>query len=104
MPDELTRNEALIVCNECGFIVRTVPSAVLWQNLDEMELTLEVHAEMCPYCQWVNVLPALGPVPPNGTERGWCVKANRYKLSKTRLVQRYKRVDESHPPLYTQTI
>jgi len=31
--------QAAIVCNECGAVVRTVPSAELQKTLDEMELT-----------------------------------------------------------------
>jgi hypothetical protein len=41
-------DQADIVCNECGLVVRTVPAADLQKTLDEMELTLDMCSEMCP--------------------------------------------------------
>jgi hypothetical protein len=49
--------EAVIVCNECSAEVRSVPVADLQRTLDEMELSLDVCAEMCPHCGKVNVFP-----------------------------------------------
>ena len=54
-------DQAGIVCNECA-VVRTVPAADLEQTLTEMELTLEVRSEMCPYCRAVNVIPGFSKV------------------------------------------
>jgi hypothetical protein len=55
-------DQALIVCNECNFIVRAVPAAELRKTLAEMELTLEMCTEMCPHCRSVNVLPGFSKV------------------------------------------
>jgi hypothetical protein len=43
-------DEADIVCNECDFVVRTVPKAELRQMLTEMELALDVSSAVCPQC------------------------------------------------------
>jgi hypothetical protein len=54
----IVRGEVVeIACNECGAVIRTVPVTELQNALDEMELTLDVCSEMCPYCRSVNVLP-----------------------------------------------
>jgi hypothetical protein len=53
---------AFIVCNECNFVVRIVPSAELRKTLAEMELTLEMCTEMCPNCKTVNVIPGFSKV------------------------------------------
>jgi ribosomal protein S27E len=46
-----------IICNECGAIVRTVPTADLRRTLDDMQLKLDVASERCPHCRSVNLLP-----------------------------------------------
>lgn len=38
-------------------MIRTVPAVDLQRTLDEMELSLDVSSEMCPYCRKVNVFP-----------------------------------------------
>lgn len=43
-----------VICNECDAMIRTVPTAALEQTLTEMELTLDMAAEMCPHCGAVN--------------------------------------------------
>jgi ribosomal protein S27E len=48
-----------LTCNECGVTVRTVPTIELAKTLDEMELTLDVAIELCPYCRQVNLFPGL---------------------------------------------
>ena len=53
----IREQQADIVCNECGTVVRTVPVADLQRTLDDMELTLDVCTEMCPHCGKVNVFP-----------------------------------------------
>jgi hypothetical protein len=53
---------AYIVCNECGVVVRTVPSAALHQVLDEMELALDMDVAMCAHCRAVNLFPGLSKV------------------------------------------
>ena len=50
-------DQADIVCNECGTVLRTVPAANGEQTLTEMEITLEVATEMCPHCGSVNLFP-----------------------------------------------
>jgi hypothetical protein len=55
-------DHADIVCNECESIVRTVPSAELQKTLNEMELSLDMSTEMCPFCRSVNVLPGFSKV------------------------------------------
>ena len=48
-------DQADIVCNECGAVVRTVPVGAVQHVLTEMELTLDLCTEMCPYCGKVSV-------------------------------------------------
>ena len=50
-------DQADIVCNECGTVLRTVPAANVWQTLTELEIALEVASEMCPHCGSVNLFP-----------------------------------------------
>ena len=50
-------DQADIVCNECGTVLRTVPAANVGQTLTELEITLEVASEMCPHCGSVNLFP-----------------------------------------------
>ncbi len=50
-------DQADIVCNECGTVLRTVPAANVGQTLTELELTLEVASEVCPHCGSVNLFP-----------------------------------------------
>jgi hypothetical protein len=52
-------DQADIVWNECGAVLRTVPVANVGQTLTELELTLEVASEVCPHCGWVNLFPGL---------------------------------------------
>jgi len=49
--------QADIVCNECGTVLRIVPVANVGQTLTELELTLEVASEVCPHCGSVNLFP-----------------------------------------------
>lgn len=44
-----------ITCNECGSILKSVPSVDLRRILDEMELSLGVASEQCPRCGSVNL-------------------------------------------------
>ena len=50
-------DQADIVCNECGTVLRTVPAANVGQTLTELELTLEVASEGCLHCGSVNLFP-----------------------------------------------
>ena len=50
-------DQADIVCNECGTVLRTVPATNVGQTLTELEITLEVASEMCPHCGSVNLFP-----------------------------------------------
>ena len=53
----LRGKEVDIVCNECGVIVRTVPTPDIKRVLDEMELSLDVASEICPKCGAANLFP-----------------------------------------------
>ena len=46
-----------LTCNECGFVLRTVPLADLRRVQDELELSLDVASEKCPHCGGVNLFP-----------------------------------------------
>jgi hypothetical protein len=48
---------AVIFCNECSAIVRTVPKEKLQPVLNEMELDQGFASEICPHCGAVNVFP-----------------------------------------------
>ena len=50
-------DQADIVCNECGTVLRTVPAANVGQTLTELEITLDVASAMCPHCGLVNLFP-----------------------------------------------
>ena len=50
-------DQADIVCNECGTVLRTVPAANVGQTITELEITLDVASEMCPHCGSVNLFP-----------------------------------------------
>jgi hypothetical protein len=58
----LRGDQADIVCNECDFVVRTVPTAELRQTLTEMELTLDVSSAECPYCGAANLFPGFSEI------------------------------------------
>jgi hypothetical protein len=44
-------------CNECGFVLKTVPLADLRRTQDELQLSLEVASEQCPHCGAVDLFP-----------------------------------------------
>jgi hypothetical protein len=46
-----------IMCNDCGWVIKTVPAADLTRTQDEMQLTLAVASEQCPFCGSVNLFP-----------------------------------------------
>src|SRR5690242_18576547 len=50
-------DQAEIVCNECGAVVRTVPAEELQKTLNEMTLSLDVAAARCPHCKAVHLAP-----------------------------------------------
>jgi hypothetical protein len=50
-------DQADIVCNECGTVLRTVPAANVGQTLTELEITLEVASEMCSHRGSMNLFP-----------------------------------------------
>ena len=52
-------DQADIVCNECGTVLRTVPVANVGRTLTELELKLEVASEMCPHCGSGESVPGL---------------------------------------------
>jgi hypothetical protein len=48
-------DQAIIVCTECEKVLKTVRAEELQRTLNEMELTLEVHTEICPACGTINL-------------------------------------------------
>ena len=48
---------AVISCDECGAVVRTVPSSDLQHTLDEIESTVDLAVERCQHCRAVNLIP-----------------------------------------------
>ena len=54
--------QAAIVCNECGALIRTVPTADLQQTLTDMELTLDLASAICPHCGAVNLFPGFSRI------------------------------------------
>jgi hypothetical protein len=67
-------DQADIVCNECGTVLRTVPAANVGQTLTELEITLEVASEMCPHCGSVNLFQGFSK---SSAERPFCVWSNK---------------------------
>ena len=55
-------DETDIICNECGTLIRTIPTGELDPVLDEMELSLDMCTEMCPHCGKVNVISGFSEV------------------------------------------
>jgi hypothetical protein len=54
--------DAEVVCNECGIVVRRVRAAELDKTLNEMELSLEVASAMCQHCGSVNLVPGFSQI------------------------------------------
>lgn len=50
---------AIVTCNECGAIIRSTRADQIDRILAEMELTLPVAAELCPYCGAANLMSGL---------------------------------------------
>jgi ribosomal protein S27E len=50
---------AVIECNECGTIIRTVAAGELQKALHEMELTLDIASAACVHCGAVHLRPCL---------------------------------------------
>jgi hypothetical protein len=48
---------ALIECNECGVVIRTVAAADLEKTLREMELSLDIASAACAHCGAVHLSP-----------------------------------------------
>jgi hypothetical protein len=48
---------AVIECNECSAIVRTVPAPDLEKVLHDMELTLDIASATCVHCGAVHLRP-----------------------------------------------
>jgi DNA-directed RNA polymerase subunit RPC12/RpoP len=49
--------QADIACNDCGFVLESVPASDVRRTLDELQLKLAVASEMCPHCGSVNLFP-----------------------------------------------
>ena len=70
-------DQADIVCNECGTVLRAVPAANVGQTLTELEITLEVASEMCPHCRSVNLFPCFPECSLVGSaEMPFCVQSS----------------------------
>lgn len=50
---------AIVECNECGAILRSVPAADLEKTLHEMGLSLEMATAICSHCGAVKLTPGL---------------------------------------------
>jgi hypothetical protein len=50
-------DQAIVVCNECRTIVKTVAASDLQRTFDQMELTLDVASAICPHCGAVHLSP-----------------------------------------------
>jgi ribosomal protein S27E len=48
-------DQARIVCNECGAVVRTGQTADLQKTLDPMELEMDFATAKCPHCGAMNI-------------------------------------------------
>jgi hypothetical protein len=53
---------AVIACNACGKIVRSVAAGDLQRTLHEMELQLEVATALCRHCRAVSLFPGFSRV------------------------------------------
>jgi hypothetical protein len=51
-----------IVCNECRAVTRSVAPADFRRTFDEMELSLDMTSEKCPYCGAVTLFPGFSRV------------------------------------------
>jgi hypothetical protein len=54
---EIRGEEADLVCNECGIVIRTVAAGEADKVLLEMSLEQGFASEMCPHCGQVNLIP-----------------------------------------------
>jgi hypothetical protein len=50
-------SQAELVCNECGVLVRVVPTAAVEQTLLEMAMARGVCSAICPHCGGLNTFP-----------------------------------------------
>jgi hypothetical protein len=48
---------AVISCDECGTVLKTIPASELQHTLDEMESKLDLAVARCRYCGAVNLQP-----------------------------------------------
>ena len=71
---EVHGNVALISCNECGAVVRTVPTTELQQTLDKMESKLDPAIAICQYCGAVIHQPGFDRL--EAFMCDWCGKLN----------------------------
>lgn len=46
-----------LICNECGALVRTVPTAEVQQTLLRMALAQGICSAICPHCGALNTFP-----------------------------------------------
>ena len=50
-------DDADLVCNECGALIRTVPTDEAPQVLMRMAMSEEMCSAVCPHCQGLNTFP-----------------------------------------------
>jgi hypothetical protein len=55
-------DQGFIECNDCDAVIRVLPAADLRQTLNEMESSIEVATEQCPYWGKVNLMPGFSVV------------------------------------------
>lgn len=54
--------ESDIMCNDCGFVLKTVPAADANRTMDELKLSQDVASGKCPHCGSVNLIPGFSRV------------------------------------------
>jgi hypothetical protein len=55
-------DQARIMCNERGQVVRAMPAAEPAQALHELELSLELTSAVCPHCGALNLFPGFSQI------------------------------------------
>ena len=55
-------DEADLVCNECGGVVRTVPNNKLQQTLERLAASEDMTSAICSHCGALNVFPGFSAI------------------------------------------
>jgi hypothetical protein len=60
---EVRGDQADLICNECGAVVRTLPADTAAAVLAEMEMaSAEICSSRCPHCQALNTFPGFSSI------------------------------------------